>query len=220
MLFSIFFVLICTYYFINYINKKTYKIIDSYISIDVKNIITNIVNISVADVDFDSRSDYLIYDRNSYNEIVGISYDTNVVNDYSNKLISVIQKNLLNLENGKLDDFYFSSRYKVGKYKNIKNGLLTEISLGTINGLTILSNIGPTIPIKLVFTGNVSVTIDASIKEYGINNSIITLYANVIVDAVSTMPISSRIQTVKVRRPVSVNIIKGNIPNFYSSLLH
>ena len=52
-------------------------------------------------------------------------------------------------------------------------------------------------------------------KEYGINNVIVETYAVIdIVNEVS-LPITTKKISVKVREPITIDIVKGNIPNYY-----
>ena len=79
----------------------------------------------------------------------------------------------------------------------------------------LFSNIGPTIPVKITFIGTTSVNIDIKTKEYGINNVIVETYA--IIDIVNeiSLPITTKKISVKVREPITVDIVKGVVPNYY-----
>ena len=147
-------------------------------------------------------------------------YDTRYINELSLRLSKAVQDSLLNIEEGNIKDFDFSSKFKVGNYKYIKNGLLSEISIASIRGSSLFANIGPTIPIKLTFIGDVNVEIKTDIREYGINNVIVELDSIVKVGTQVSMPISSKRQIVEVKTPISIDIIKGDVPNYYNGVLH
>ena len=78
------------------------------------------------------------------------------------------------------------------------------------------ANVGPSIPIKLSYIGDTIVNIDIEEKEYGINNVIVKIFAVVEVTNQVSMPISSKKTILKVKVPISINIINGQIPNYYS----
>ena len=101
------------------------------------------------------------------------------------------------------------------RFNKIEKGIVLDVSLGNIYHSSLFANIGPTIPIKLVFSGQTNVDIDLKTKEYGINNIMVEIDAVVTVKEITTMPISSKQKTIKVRSPISIDIIKGNIPENY-----
>ena len=97
---------------------------------------------------------------------------------------------------------------------------MCDISIGSIRGSTLFANIGPTIPIKLLFSSGVNSNIDVDINEYGINNAIIKTYFNVEIREQITMPISSKRRKISIRKVIAVDIIKGKIPDYYTGLIN
>ena len=100
-------------------------------------------------------------------------------------------------------------------YKHIRNGIVCELSLGSIRNSLLFANIGPTIPIKLVFLSQNNVDIDFETAEYGINNIIVKMYLKVTLHEQITMPISSKRKEIVVKEPLTVHIIKGEIPYLF-----
>lgn len=78
-----------------------------------------------------------------------------------------------------------------------------------------MANIGPTIPIRLLFTSQVDSDIDISVEEYGINNVVLKLYLVVTLKEQINMPISSKRKDIIIKTPLSINIIKGKVPSYY-----
>ena len=153
------------------------------------------------------------------NDEDNLSYDTKKINKFMDIVTYEIQKEMLNLENGNIKNFEMSSRYRSNNYKKIKNGILMEVSLTSIRGSTLFANIGPTIPIKLSFIGSIYPNLDVKIKEYGINNVIIETSILVSIEEQVSMPISSKKQTIDIKQPLSIDIVRGKIPDYYSGLL-
>jgi len=121
------------------------------------------------------------------------------------------------MEHGNFDDYPEYIKYDKKKYKYIRNGYLCEINVNSLNNIPLLSNVGPNIPVKLSFLGDIKVDLDTKIKDYGINNVIVQLYVVVNVNNQVSMPMNSRIHKLKVQELISVDIIKGSIPNYYSN---
>lgn len=206
-------VVVLTAIIIVYIDRGINRVFCSYVDTDVERITMNIVNSSI-------RNEYLITtEENKHNKNNDL-YDTRYINELSLRLSKAVQDSLLNIEEGNIKDFDFSSKFKIGNYKYIKNGLLSEISIASIRGSSLFANIGPTIPIKLTFIGDVNVEIKTDIREYGINNVIVELDSIVKVGTQVSMPISSKRQIVEVKTPISIDIIKGDVPNYYNGVLH
>ena len=80
------------------------------------------------------------------------------------------------------------------------------------------ANIGPTIPIKLTFIGQVNTELDVKVREYGINNVIVEMDVIVSVCEQASMPLTSKKKDIIVKEPISIEIIKGEIPNYYNGL--
>ena len=68
---------------------------------------------------------------------------------------------------------------------------------------------------KITFIGATDVNIDIKTKEYGINNVIVEMDA--IIDVVNeiSLPISTKKIKIKVREPITMDIVKGVVPNYY-----
>jgi sporulation protein YunB len=200
------------------IDKNLNVILEQYINIEAErltnNIVSNAVNEIIVDEDYD---DFLNIVRNN-NTIEQISYNTKKINKLKNDMAIYIQKKLLFLDDGKIDEFFISNKFKNSKFKNIKKGILCEVSLGSLRNSTIFANIGPTIPLKLIFLGEVNTDIDIKIKEYGINNIMIQVYLIVDVNEQVSMPITSKKKNIIVREPISIDIINGEIPDYFSGI--
>ena len=95
---------------------------------------------------------------------------------------------------------------------------MCDISFSSLRNSTLFANIGPSIPIKLVFLGQVSTEIQTDIKDYGINNMMVSLYLVVLVKEQISMPISSMKKNVSVKVPISIDIVRGDIPSYYGNV--
>lgn len=157
-------------------------------------------------------------------EIKNIDMDLNINNTYKLNEIEIqiderIQRELINIDDGILDEYFIPKRVKTGRFKKIKNGVLCDISIGSIRGSTLFANIGPTIPIKLLFSSGMNSNISINVSEYGINNAIIKVYYNVDLNEQITMPISSNRKKISIKKIVAVDIINGKIPDYYAGLI-
>ena len=109
---------------------------------------------------------------------------------------------------------------KEGKYKKIKRGVLCELPLNVLKNNITLSNIGPTIPIKLSFSGNVKTKTKTTTKNYGINNIVVEVIVVVEINEQITMPTSSKETTLTIEAPLVLKIIQGKVPEYYETDLN
>lgn len=198
------------------IDKRLNVILDQYINIEVERLTSNIVNRAVSEVMMkeDYKSLLIIGDNNS------ISYNTKNINKIIDSISLYVHQKLVNLESGDADFIFGIEKYRKSKFKNMDKGILCDISLGSIRNSSLFANVGPTIPIKLTFTGQVKAELDVKTKEYGINNVIVEMNVMVSVREQASMPLTSKHKDIVVTEPLSIEIIKGEIPDYYNGMIN
>ena len=202
-------VFIVTLFIIYYLDKKTNKIIYNYIDTESErisnNIVSSVIHKELADYDYQLLQ--INYDGKN------LVYNTSELNKLSNRISNNIQKVLDDIDSSKVKNYYQNNESK--KFKHIRNGIVCELSLGSIRNSLLFANVGPTIPIKLVFLSQNNVDLDFKTTEYGINNILVKVYLRVTLHEQITMPISSKRKVIVVEEPLTVNIIRGEIPYLF-----
>lgn len=204
-LFSLLFVFVISFFCIYLLDLRINSVLVPYINVEVERLVNNIVTKAVND--------------EMKNVNIDDIYNSSKLNYIENKIDRRIQQELINIDDGKLDDYFIPKRVKTGRFKKIKNGILCDISIGSIRGSALFANVGPTIPIKLLFSSGLNSNIDIDVSEYGINNAIIKVYFNVDIKEQITMPISSKRRKINIRKILAIDIIKGKIPDYYTGLI-
>ena len=179
-----------------------------------KNIIIEAINSSM-DGDFPVDS-LIIVDKNSNGQIESITLDTNNVN----KMLSMLNKRILLIFKGidKGDTSVVDFQKNLLTNENIdfkKNGLVFEIPFGVITNSSFLSNIGPKIPIKIVFLEDLESEIKTEVESYGINNVLFKVYIEIKISEQVLMPISSKKIITMNKIPIITKMIQGDIPSYY-----
>ena len=200
---------------INYINRKIKDVVKPYIDVEVERLTNNIVNVKLHDIILKNDNINLIIDRNSDGNIEKISYDTHRLNDIKNFINKEISDYLIKLNDGEIDDYFIPERIKNSKFKKYKNGIICDVSIDSIYNSILFANVGPTIPMKIVFNEQVNSDIDIEVKEYGINNMIVEVYLVVTIKEQIIMPLTSKRKNIVIREPLSIDIIQGKIPDYY-----
>lgn len=153
-----------------------------------------------------SMDDLIYITKNSDNDIQMIDYNTKKVN----AILNLTTTNILS----KLNELKITN-LKTSKYKN---GFIEEVPIGVIFDNVFFSNMGPKIPVKMTLTKDVYSNILTSIKEYGINNALLTISINISVNEKVIVPFMTKDISISLDIPISVKLIQGNIPIYYGEI--
>ena len=212
-LFSVF---LSSFFFIMLLSVKVNPILYNYINLEVERITSNIVDGTVNEIlAEDLDEDLFTITKNSSGDVEMVDYNTKKVNELLKKISNDIQKKLIQLEDGELSDFLISDSFRGKNFKSVKNGVVCEIPMGSLAGNGFLSNIGPVIPIKMSFLGQVGSHLKTKVTNYGINNLYLEVSVHVEVKEKITMPKLSKESTIKIDAPLTIKIIQGVVPEYY-----
>lgn len=211
-MFSLLMVFLTSFFCIYLLDRRINSILLPYINVESERLVNNIVNKTVNDEVKKINIKNLLIENSLENTF---SYNTKVINSLETEIANSIQNNLIEIDDGFIDEYFIPSRVKNGRFKKIKNGVLCDVSIGSLRGSALFANVGPTIPIKLLFSSQLKTNVDVEVNTYGINNAIVKVYFLVEIDEQITMPLTSKRKKIKIKKPVAVDIIQGQIPNYY-----
>ena len=138
-----------------------------------------------------------------------IDFDSKEVNRLLTNITYYIQDYFKKIEEGNLNDL------ELGYYNNLKKGIIYEIPIGALSGNSLLTNIGPKIPVKINLYGEIISKIETKITNYGINNALIEVFVNINVKTKVILPFTSEINDISISIPIAIKLIEGNVPNYY-----
>lgn len=200
-----------------YINKQISPYISEYASLEAKNVASFIINkaiskniSSILNID-----DLFVVSKNQNDEISTVDFNPLVVNNVLTQITEVIHSHLKLLEEGKIEELDLPESSYWSSYSKRKKGIIFEIPSGIVFNNALLSNLGPKVPIKLLFIGDIISNIDTKVTNYGINNALIQIDLHLVVTAKVILPITINEINVELSVPLSIKIIQGNIPNYY-----
>lgn len=212
-----FFVFVSTFFCVHLLDVKFTTLLKPYFNTEVERLTTNLVNQSLNDLSVDmDYSSILLVNKGIHGEIEKLSYDTAVINQLNDRFSDSIQKKLEELESGKINNSLFFDEFSSHHFKKIKNGFLCEVRFGALRGSHLFANIGPSIPIRLQFLGQVDPDIDIQVEEYGINTILVKIFYVAKIKEQISMPFSSEQREIVVNQPLCIDIIRGSIPNRYN----
>ena len=206
-------VFISSFIFLEILDNKMKKVLGPFFDTETERFTTNLVNKTLNDLDMNEEyNSLLVIEKDDNGEIEKFSYNAVVLNKISSKFSDEIQKKLRQAERGELSNYIYSSN----NFHHIKNGILCEVTFGTLRNSNLFSNVGPVIPVRLLFLGQVMPDINIKVKEYGINTIMVEVYFKATVKEQISMPFSSKRREIVVNQLLSVDIIRGKVPNYYN----
>ena len=198
--------LTCSFLFLysKSINNKLIKMSKINIDIFYKDIFTNKINYDI--LNDSNLNDILVLHKNKDDEIIYIDYDLN-------KAYLILK--LLT------DTLYFESKnYQNEIIKNINNNKVIVFPLLISSNIGYLSNLGPKIYVKFVSKGSVLTNIKTSVSNYGLNNSLIQLYATLSITENIVTPFSNDDINLNYDVLLASKVVNGRVPSFYGNLLN
>lgn len=181
---------------------------------------TIIVNKAISQVLDDKINVEEIFDtvKSDDGQIQTIDFNPVVVNQVLNVAVTVVQNNLLLLENGDLNSIgIYDMNLSEERIKDLERGIVVRVPIGVVTKNTILSNLGPEIPIRLHFIGDVNSNITTEITQYGINNAMVEVGVQLEMTAQIILPFATEKKVLNYDIPLAIKIIQGSVPNYYGN---
>lgn len=195
-----------------FIDKRFNQLILPYVDNEVERLTNNIIQKEIHNFMIRNQYDDLLFQKNEQGDILYDSYQLAVI---QTRITADLQDLLIRLDNGDVNSFFIPERVKNSRFSHIRKGILCDVSLGSIRGSSLFANVGPTIPVRLYFIGQLNTDIEVDSKEYGINNVLIQVHMIVKIKEQVSMPITSSQKEIVVKVPLIVQLIKGDVPNYY-----
>lgn len=199
--------------FLIILNKRAMPVIMSYASSKTKKIGIEVLrNTGVKELnDFLENNNLFEITNNNDGEIESIDFNTSAINEALVIIAKNVRIRLKQVEQGKnLPDEIYENILD----KKLKNGIIYEVPLGVIFGNSIFSNIGPKIPVKIKYSGNVGLDVKTRVKEYGLNSALIEVYVLVEVTQNTILPFQSKEIKLTSEIPIIMKVVKGSVPYY------
>lgn len=205
-----------SFFLLTMLGKRMSTVLYKYINAETKRFTSNAINSIVNDtISENIEEDLFTIVKSPNGEIEILDYNTKKVNELLGKITNKVQQRLEKLEDGDLNDLRISDNFRLKDNNSLRKGILCEIPMGSLRGNTLLVNLGPNIPVKIAFIGQVQSNLNTKVSDYGINNLVLQIDLQVEVEQYITMPIMSKKSTLKITAPITIKIIQGLVPNYY-----
>ncbi len=201
-------VLVATYLLIKLFTFKSEPILLDYAKRKSTNIVSVLVNKSINEVLYEHEYEDLIeIEKDNNGQIVNLNFNNKEINDILYLSTENILKSITLLEENKYDEL--DTEYMSDKE------LLYYVPIGVIHDIPVLVNIGPRIPFKIEILGSVDNKTETSVKEYGINSSIIEVFLNINLQVQVILPFKTESYDAQKKILLDSKIIQGKIPEYY-----
>ena len=209
---TLFIILFLLFIFISSINKKVIPYVVNYTSVQTKKVaIEALKNTGLKEVNkiMKNNDNSIKITKNIKGEIESIDFDTTLFNEVLLTVSKSIRKKLENLEKG----MELPNEMYKRKDKRFRKGIIYEIPLMISSNNVFLANLGPRIPIKIEYSGNVGLDIKSRVKPYGINSALVEIYIYVEVTQRTVGPFYSDDVLLTSEIPVVIRLVKGSVSN-------
>lgn len=207
LLIIIFLIVVIAFIVLKKVIDNVSPVIMEYSKSEMKKVAATLINKAITnDILEEMNLDELfIVDKSNDEEIITVMLDPSIVNRAVSRATDAVEDNLKRVEMrdpSVLEDF------------NINENCF-YVPTGMVFNSPFLSNIGPKIPIKLKMVGNVTSGIVTEVKEYGINNSLITVSMEVSVEIQVVLPLTTDYVSITNYIPLALKLIQGKVPIYY-----
>lgn len=215
-LFLLISVIIATTIFLNILNKRAIPILANYMEVQTKRMGIEVLrNTGSEELNkLLKNNKYYEIVKNNDGEIESINFDTTILNEALIIVSKNVRKKLNELEEGKnLPSEMFYNNLN----KKIKNKIVYMVPIGIVFNNAFLYNLGPKIPVKIEYSGNVGLDVKTSVKAYGVNSALIEVYVYVEVTQRTILPFTSKDTKLTSKIPIVLKVVKGSVSNYISN---
>lgn len=181
---------------------------------------TRAINSAVRFAEDYNFDDLVVYTTDDEGQITTYGWNSNVVNKINRVATDRVEEFFISMNEGRQPKYEESLEEPVEYDNNAKDlpkkdPTVVEIPLGQVLGNSVLSNLGPRIPVNLQLAGSVRTNIIDKVEPFGINNSLVTIFILVEADVQVVIPFTSEVKEVSTRIFVDSKVIMGKVPQFY-----
>lgn len=189
------FIMVFTLFLLVLISKKTTPILIESAKKKSKTISNNIITKSVNDnvLKDMNKEEIFIEKRDNNGNVITTDFNSVILNQILNKITVSVEKDL----------------------RELNNKVSYRIPIGIIFNSSLLSNLGPKIPVKINLDGDVITSLNTEVKDYGINNALIKISVNVKVYMNVIIPFKTEEIIIETNIPIVMRIVEGEIPSYY-----
>lgn len=210
------FVLVGVFMFLDVLDKKATPIILNLADNETSRLTTLIINRAFANATEITYDELVYLDKDASGNILAVNYKSGTVNKILEETTETVQMYLTAVENGDIEFLQENNVLSLVDDNDLfKKGIVSEVPLGVVTGNTLLYNYGPSVLVRYKHVGDVCSKVKTTVSEYGLNNALIEIMINIEVRLQVMIPLENKEVVVSVDVPVVMQLIQGQVPNYY-----
>ena len=167
--------------------------------------INNLVTKVLANIDY-NRDDLVRITSDHDGNVSQVEYDTLKLNQILYASLDTIDDSLQAAQEGKKDP--------ITDRVFFHEGIVYELPLGYLTHISMLSDVGPTLPIRMKILNHVDGEIKTISEPYGMNNTLLKIVLQVRIEAQAITVLNVNDISVVSEIPLVIQLVNGDIPNF------
>ena len=196
---------------LNLISKKIAPTLFKMAELEINKISTLVVNDAISEtLEKENKINEIIETTLSNDGIIQtVDFNSVIVNKILSKVTINISEKLKSIEKGNV-------KYELG---STKKGVIMKIPMGSAFKNVFFSNLGPKIPVRLHYFGDINSNVKTKLTPYGINNALIEVIISIDIKAKVIFPLISRDININCDIPLIIKMIQGKVPSYYGGEL-
>lgn len=194
--------------YVQYAEVQTQKIASHVISQAISTRIANVLDVN----------DIIEHVPTETSDMVTTKFNTEIINRVLADTRDLVELHLQRAEAGNLDMLPLSDsiEYEPQKMED-QGGIVFFVPIGQATNIPLLGNFGPKIPIRFHVIGDVKANVEASIREFGINNAYIEVNIILQVSVQIIVPLATKMSIVEQKIPVAMGLVQSPVPQIFSN---
>ncbi len=185
-----------TEYSYNMINKYVYELVSSYFNSEL-----------IAQNDW---YEVLTISKNKDGEILLVDFDLKQANHLNSQITKMLSTKINQIST----DSYVLPNTEV---HSLNKGIMIEVPFFLNSNWSLLTNLGPRIPVKIELIGSVKTNIKTNVKNYGINNALVEIYSVTTININIVTPGKSQDYILDYDILLDTKLVEGRVPYLYGS---
>ncbi len=213
-----FLVILCVFLVFRWASNVLTPKLEVYAETELRRFSTLIINKMIVKEINDTISieDLFIVSKDSNDSIHTVDFNPIAVNRLLSIITNSIQTDFQDLEQGNYENLNLEDNVLSDFDMDLlKRGIVFTIPSGMVFDNPLLSNLGPKIPVRFSLTGDITSTINTKITNYGINNAMVEVNADVTIHERMILPFLTKDIDITVSVPLVMKLIQGTVPNYY-----
>ncbi|TCP19132.1 sporulation protein YunB [Scopulibacillus darangshiensis] len=162
-----------------------------------------------------NKNQLIITDKDQNGDVSNAVYNGAEITRIQNATSRRIQWFLRRIEKGELSAENLS--LDLAKVEGDSKGTIAEIPLGQATNNAILTNLGPTVPVRLDLIGSVLVEPVIEKKLVGINFVSVDIKLHIKVDVNVVIPFTVKMKPIEQDIVIKSQVIRGDVPDYYQN---